>query len=199
MRCRNCRLLDHLVGAVLSRNRRHVEAERLGSLEVDHQLELGRQLDGKVGRFCAFERSCRRRMPGADTSAGPIDPVGRETIQPSTNARWSAIIGRRCRAASSASLGPVPEKERLHNQPLRPLLDHSGEGGVEFLRSRREQRLQAHADRVGGCLCLVRGRCACWDRWRRQERRSRSRLGTKFPEQLQSLARQIGTTARDAR
>ena len=31
-------------------------------------------------------------------------------------------------------------------------LDHSCEGGVEFLRSRHEQRLQAHADRVGGCL-----------------------------------------------
>ena len=35
---------DHLVGA-RDEPRRHGEAERLGRLEVDHQLELGRLLD----------------------------------------------------------------------------------------------------------------------------------------------------------
>jgi hypothetical protein len=38
-------LLDHLVGEV-EHIRRNREAERLGSLEVDDQLELGRLLDG---------------------------------------------------------------------------------------------------------------------------------------------------------
>jgi hypothetical protein len=41
---------DHLVG-----DRQHFiwngEAEFLGSLEIDHQLELGGLLDGKVARF----------------------------------------------------------------------------------------------------------------------------------------------------
>src|SRR6266571_5360832 len=32
---------------------RHVEAERLGGLEVDHQLELDRGLDGKLTRLRA--------------------------------------------------------------------------------------------------------------------------------------------------
>jgi hypothetical protein len=48
------RLFDHLVGALLEMQR-HVETERLGGLEVDHQLELDRGLDGKLVRFRALE------------------------------------------------------------------------------------------------------------------------------------------------
>ena len=48
------RLFDHLVGAG-----EHaggiVEAERLGGLEVDHQLVLGRRLHRQVGRLLALE------------------------------------------------------------------------------------------------------------------------------------------------
>ena len=47
-------LLDHLVGAREQR-RRHVEAQRLGSLEVDHKLVFGRRLHRQVGRLLALE------------------------------------------------------------------------------------------------------------------------------------------------
>jgi hypothetical protein len=41
---------DHLVGAGKQR-RWDVDAERLGGLEINHQFEFGRQLDGKSAGF----------------------------------------------------------------------------------------------------------------------------------------------------
>ena len=47
-------LLDHLVGAADQRQR-NGEAERLGSLQVDDQLDFGGLLDRQIGRLLAFE------------------------------------------------------------------------------------------------------------------------------------------------
>ena len=47
-------LFDHLVGAADQRQR-NGEAERLGSLQVDDQLDFGGLLDRQVGRLLAFE------------------------------------------------------------------------------------------------------------------------------------------------
>ena len=46
-------LFDYLVGAGEQR-RRHLEAERLGSLEIDHDLEMGRQHDRQVSGLFAL-------------------------------------------------------------------------------------------------------------------------------------------------
>src|SRR5262249_53353991 len=47
-------LFDHLVGAGEQR-RGHLDAERLGSLEVDYELEARRLHDRQVARFLTFE------------------------------------------------------------------------------------------------------------------------------------------------
>src|SRR6516165_8551960 len=43
---------DHLVGALLEKQR-YFDAKCLGGLEVDHQFEFGRRLNGKVARLLA--------------------------------------------------------------------------------------------------------------------------------------------------
>jgi hypothetical protein len=54
MQCgRKRSLFDHLVGADNERLRKS-EAECFRRLEVKHQLEFGRLLDGKIGRFGTF-------------------------------------------------------------------------------------------------------------------------------------------------
>jgi hypothetical protein len=68
---------------------RHVEAERLGGFEIDHQLVLGRRLHRKIGRLLALEdainvaggapilvnaiRSITNQTTGEDAEAVGID------------------------------------------------------------------------------------------------------------------------------
>ena len=50
--------LDHVVGTGEER-RRNGQSKRLGGLEIEHQLVLGRRLYGQVGGLLAFEDAIR--------------------------------------------------------------------------------------------------------------------------------------------
>jgi len=68
------RSFDHLIGALLEMQR-NVEAERLGGLEVNHQLELDGGLDRKLARLRAPQDAinigrCKPKLIALLTSVG---------------------------------------------------------------------------------------------------------------------------------
>jgi hypothetical protein len=50
------RSFDHFVGAG-GQAGRHLDAEHLGRLHVNHEFELGRQHDRQIGRLLALEHA----------------------------------------------------------------------------------------------------------------------------------------------
>src|SRR6266446_6148088 len=94
----HARLLDHLVGGGLQRQR-DGEAEGFGDLEIDHQLELGRLLDRKRGGRRALENA-------RDIGAGAAIVVGRVAAVADQSAgrdELARVIDRGQRAAASMS------------------------------------------------------------------------------------------------
>src|SRR5262249_33850735 len=69
----NSSLLDHLVGAS-EQHRGHVETERLGRLQIDHQLLFGRLLHRKVCRLLTLEDAIdvSGRLPKLIRKIGPV-------------------------------------------------------------------------------------------------------------------------------
>jgi hypothetical protein len=65
----------------------HATAERFGGLEVDHQLELDRGLDGKLARLGALEDAIgiRRRAPKI---IDHVISVGQQAAEFSEETEW---------------------------------------------------------------------------------------------------------------
>ena len=77
-----------------SSGRRHVEAERLGGLEVDHRFVLGRRLHRQIGRLLALEDAVDV-AGGTPVLIVEIRPVGCVCdIRDIAIAEWSAQMIR---------------------------------------------------------------------------------------------------------
>src|SRR5215211_2669059 len=70
-------LFDHLVGAREQRGR-DVEPERLGGLDVDHELELGRLLDRDVG-WLRSAQNLVDKLGGPSVELRPVWSIGDQT------------------------------------------------------------------------------------------------------------------------
>src|SRR5260221_3548656 len=101
---------DHFVGELLQMER-HVEAERLGGLEVDHQFEFGRLLYWEVCRFGATQNA--------------IDVQRRATQQPET----------RCRIVGAIDVSTRSQTADRNSAPH--LMDEYFEIGREWVPPRR--------------------------------------------------------------
>src|SRR5258708_17814150 len=67
-------LFDHLISQLLEVHR-NIEAKRLGSLKVDHQIVLGRCLYREIGGLLALEDAVHIARPAA-IHVDPIRPIG---------------------------------------------------------------------------------------------------------------------------
>src|SRR5215472_4373139 len=88
--------LDHLVGAG-EQSGRHLEAKRPRSLEVDHQLILGRSLHRQVGRLLALENAvyvAGRSPVLVDRMSTIRDQAAAGDEEPWAVHRWQSVLGR---------------------------------------------------------------------------------------------------------
>src|SRR5262249_32658658 len=80
------RSFNHLVRPC-EQHRRHIESQCIGSLQIDHQFELGRRLQGKIARISALQDPVDVGCGASEDIAG-IDAVGNQTAARSKHAQW---------------------------------------------------------------------------------------------------------------
>src|SRR5215813_10754092 len=82
----DARSFNHLVRPC-EQHRRHIESQCIGSLQIDHQFELGRRLQGKIARISALQDPVDVGC-GAAEDIGGIDAVGNQTAARSKHPQW---------------------------------------------------------------------------------------------------------------
>src|ERR1700738_4318724 len=143
-------LLDHLVGD-REEPRRKGQAERLGGLEVDSELELGWLLHRQVRGLGALE-DLVNVAGGTPKQVNKIYPVGHEAAGchkfPKSMNRRQLVRGREiCNEL------PISERERVfdRNQSVRSLPSCSFECAIEVVRASNLQGVDLYRQGLTRC------------------------------------------------
>ena len=170
--------------------RRHVEAERLGGLEVDHQLELDRGLDGKLARLRALEDAIGigRRAPKI---IEPVISVGQQAAEFSEETE--RIDGRETVASSQrCDLRAMVDREgiRHHDKATIRLASLCGNDGFELGRVVNRCCDRLHSEGRSGGFEGVQVIFGIWRRCRVEQEGDPGDARRNLLEQLQPLAGQ---------
>ena len=135
--------------------RRHGEAERLGGLEVDHQLELGRLHDRQVGRLLAFEDAA-----GIDAELTTlIRIVGSVAHQPAGLGKVTHCIcrGNRMMRRQGGKLHPPAGEKGVgaDEECVGPVAHKSCEGSIDLAAGASLEDLNLQPDGKSGRFHVV--------------------------------------------
>src|ERR1700730_4033967 len=142
---------DHLVGTREQRWR-HLDAERLGGLEVNHQFVVGRRLHRKVGGLLALENAVDV-AGGAPELVDVISPIGDQTAGGyigSFGVYCGQLVPRRQRDDQIAML--LRQAARSHDQTTIRRVRERRDGALDLGRVAQVERAYLHPERWRRCL-----------------------------------------------
>ena len=175
-----------------------VEAERLGGLEVDDQLELGRLLDRQIGRLGALED-----LSGVNADLAIGSREARSIAdQAAGRGEFAPLIDRRngmaCRQRHELLAPAVEERIGADDERAGMQLDEGREGGVDLAFGAGLQDMELQPLRARRLL-HVSHRCARHRIVRVHEQGDHLGLGNQLGQQLEPLGHQLDVEHADAR
>src|SRR5260370_25737101 len=150
----NSALFDHFVSQQLHRYR-YIDAERLGGLHVDDQLEPGGLLDGEVGGLGALEDlvHVHRAAPKQVVDVGAIgdETADLDKLAGLGHGRQSV----RCGKLDNASSREEEHRARKQEQRLGTLFHHRRECALKLFHDPHHDQLTLHSRHPRGGLCCL--------------------------------------------